>query len=136
MPFDIQNIDPLDLQPSVGVGVALPFSSTSVFNTTYTTQDALKSNLINYFLTGTSERFFNPNLGAGLRALLFDQMTGDKKEEIDSVIRNGVSYWFPEVNIQRLEIKENIDSQTITISLRYNVTMTNIQDQLSINFQQ
>jgi phage baseplate assembly protein W len=136
MAFQVQQISPLDQQPSVGVGVGLPFSSNSVFNTTFTTQDALKSNLINYFLPGTSERFLNPNLGAGLRALLFDQMTEDKKEEIKTVIRSGVSQWFPNINIQNLQVIEDIDSQTVTISIKYNVRLTNIQDQLSINFQQ
>ena len=136
MAFNVQQINPLDQQPSVGVGVGLPFSSNGVFNTTFTTQDALKSNLINYFLTGTSERFLNPNLGAGLRALIFDQMTEDKKEEIKTTVRSGVAQWFPSLNIQNLQVVEDIDTQTITISLKYNVRLTNIQDQLSINFQQ
>ena len=61
MAFNVQQINPLDLQPSVGIGVGLPFTSGEVFSTTYTTQDAIKSNLINYFLTGKSERFFNPD---------------------------------------------------------------------------
>ena len=136
MPFQVQQVNPLDQQPSVGVGVGLPFSSTSVFSTTYTTQDALKANLVNYFLTGTSERFLNPNLGAGLRALLFDQMTEDKIDEIKTVVKSGVAQWFPNVNIIQLIVTESIDTQTITISLKYSVSMTNIQDQLSINFQQ
>ena len=136
MAFEVQQINPLDQQPSVGIGVGLPFSSNSVFNTTYSTQDALKSNLINYFLTGTSERFLNPNLGAGLRALLFDQMTEDKKDEIKAVIRSGVATWFPNINIQNLQVVEDLNSQTVTISIRYNVRLTNIQDELSINFQQ
>ena len=83
MAFKVQQINPLDLQPSVGVGVGLPFTSDQVFTTTYTTQDAIKANLINYFLTGKSERFFNPDLGAGLRAVLFDQMTEDGQDEIE-----------------------------------------------------
>ena len=136
MAFQVQQINPLDQRPSVGVGVGLPFSSTSVFNTTYTTQDALKSNLVNYFLTGTSERFLNPNFGAGLRALLFDQMTEDKKDEIKAVIQSGISQWFPDVNVQSIQVVNSPDTQTVTISLKYNVRMTNIQDQLSINFQQ
>ena len=136
MAFEVQQINPLDQQPSVGIGVGLPFTSDSVFNTTYSTQDALKSNLINYFLTGTSERFLNPNLGAGLRALLFDQMTEDKKDEIKAVIRSGVATWFPNINIQNLQVVEDLNSQTVTISIRYNVRLTNIQDELSINFQQ
>jgi len=136
MAFQVQQINPLDQRPSVGVGVGLPFSSTSVFNTTYTTQEALKSNLVNYFLTGTSERFLNPNFGAGLRALLFDQMTEDKVDEIKAVVQSGISQWFPDVNVLNIQVANSPDTQTTTISLRYNVRMTNIQDQLSINFQQ
>ena len=136
MAFQVQQINPLDQQPSVGVGVGLPFSSTSVFNTTYTTQEALKANLVNYFLTGTSERFLNPNFGAGLRALLFDQMTEDKVDEIKAVIQSGISQWFPDVNVLNIQVQNPPDTYTTTISLKYNVRMTNIQDQLSINFQQ
>ena len=38
-----QQIDPLDLTPSTGVGVALPFNGPGVFNTNYTTADQNKS---------------------------------------------------------------------------------------------
>ena len=39
MAFEIEKINPLDLKPSKGVGVALPFSGRAVFNTTYQTKD-------------------------------------------------------------------------------------------------
>jgi phage baseplate assembly protein W len=136
MAFDIQQINPLDLQPRKAVGVGLPFSSKSVFNSTYTTKDAIKSNLINYFLTEKGERFLNPALGAGLRALLFDQMTEDKKEEINFVIRQGVAEWFPNISIQALNTTYNQDMNTVVVSLDYSVLNTNIQDQLVINFEQ
>jgi len=136
MAFSVQQINPLDLQPRKAVGVGLPFSSTSVFNSTYTTQDALKANLINYFLTEKGERFLNPALGAGLRALLFDQMTEDKKEEINYAVRQGVFEWFPNVNIQELVTSYNQDRNTVTVSMNYSVINTNIQDQLVINFEQ
>ena len=136
MAFNVQQINPLDLQPRMAVGVGLPFSSNSVFNSTYTTKDALKANLINYFLTEKGERFLNPALGAGLRALLFEQMTEDKKEEIDYAVRQGVAEWFPNVIIQQLETIYSQDINTVTISIVYNVAQTNIQDQLVINFEQ
>lgn len=136
MAFDVQQINPLDLQPRKAVGVGLPFSSNAVFNSTYTTKDAIKANLINYFLTEKGERFLNPALGAGLRALLFDQMTEDKKEEINYVVRQGVSEWFPTVNIQNLSTVYSEDTNTVTVSMNYNVMNTNIQDQLVINFEQ
>lgn len=136
MAFQIQQINPLDLQPSIGVGVGLPFSSNQVFTTTYTTQDALKANLINYFLTGKSERFFNPNLGAGLRAVLFDQMTEDVKDEIESVVRSGIATWFPNVEINQIQSQNSPDTNTYALYLRYSIRNTNIQDELLINFEQ
>ena len=136
MAFQVERINPLDLQPRKAVGVGLPFSSPSVFNSTYTTKDALKANLINYFLTEKGERFLNPTLGAGLRALLFDQMTEDKKEQINYVVRQGISDWFPSVVIQNLETVYSQDTNTVTVLLTYSVIQTNIQDQLVINFEQ
>ena len=136
MAFQVQKIHPLDLQPRKAVGVSLPFSSTSVFNSTYSTQDALKSNLVNHFLTEKGERFLNPNLGAGLRTLLFDQMTQDKKDEIDAVVRNEISNWFPNVQVNDVKVANSPDSHTVTVYIKYNVIQTNIQDELLINFEQ
>ena len=136
MAFNVQQINPLDLQPSVGVGVSLPFSSDQVFTTTYTTQDALKTNLINYFLTGKSERFFNPDFGAGLRAVLFDQMTEDNRDQIEYIVRAGINTWFPTVIINQLSTQSSPDTNTFTLLLRYSVANTNIQDELIINFEQ
>lgn len=136
MAFQVQKINPLDLQPRKAVGVSLPFSSTSVFNSTYSTQDALKSNLVNHFLTEKGERFLNPNFGAGLRVLLFDQMTEDKKGEIEGVVRTEVSNWFPNVQVNEVKVANSPDSQAVTVYIKYSVVQTNIQDELLINFEQ
>lgn len=131
-----QQINPLDLQPSVGVGVGLPFSSTSVFNTTYTTQEALKANLINYFLTGEDERFLNPEVGTNIRTLLFNQMTSDIGDTVEQVVRRGVSRFFPRIIITSINTQLSPDTNTFTLRMSYKVQMTNIQDELIINFEQ
>ena len=136
MAFQVERIHPLDLQPRKAVGVSLPFSSTSVFNSTYTTQDALKSNLINFLLTEKSERFLNLDLGAGLRAILFDQLTEDKVGEIEGIIRSGIADWFPNVVINSIQVQGDPDRNAVTVLMRYSVKFTNIQDQLVINFEQ
>jgi len=136
MAFEVKQINPLDLQPSVGVGVGLPFSSDQVFTTTYTTQEAIKANLINYFLTGKSERFFNPDLGAGLRAVLFDQMTQDVEDQVQHIIRIGLVTWFPNVIVNQLITQPSPDTNTFTLLLKYSIANTNIQDELIINFEQ
>ena len=136
MAFEVQKIHPLDLQPRKAVGVSLPFSAKAVFNSTYTTKDALKSNIINYFLTEKGERFLNPNFGAGLRALLFDQMTEDKQEEIKYKISQGLADWFPNVVANTIQVGTYPDNNITTVSLNYSVAQTNIQDELVINFEQ
>ena len=136
MAFQLQKIHPLDLQPRKAVGVSLPFSSKSVFNSTYTTQEALKSNLINYLLTGSGERFLNPNFGTSLRTLLFEQLNTDTTDELEHSIRSGISNWFPNIIIDILNISPSPDTNTVLVSMKYSVASTNIQDQLTINFAQ
>ena len=48
MAYNARKIAPIDFKPSTGVGVSIPFSGEAVFNTTFTTQEAVKANLINY----------------------------------------------------------------------------------------
>ena len=75
MAFGAKRIFPIDTKPGTGVGVAIPFNAPAVFRTTYTTKDAIRNNLINYFLTNKTERYLNPNFGANLRAFIFEQIT-------------------------------------------------------------
>ena len=109
MAFEVKKIEPIDLQPRKGVGVSLPFSGPGVFNTTFETKDAIRTNLINFFLTGTGERFLNPTFGSGLRNLLFDQLTEDKVEQIKSIIQEGLSIYFPRVITKKLDLRADPD---------------------------
>ena len=135
MAFRVERINPIDLQPRKAVGVSVPFSSKAVFNSTYTTKDALKNNLINFFLTGRGERFLNINIGTGLRAFLFEQITVDIEEQIKQEIRASIKEWFPGVVIQNIVVQDLIDSNSVNIYIGYILDQTNIQDELVINFQ-
>lgn len=135
MPFEVKKIDPIDLQPRKGVGVSLPFTGPGVFNTTFETKDAIKTNMINFFLTGTGERFLNPTFGSGLRTLLFDQLTQDKIDEIKTTIQEGLSVYFPRVITKKIELKAQPDSNIVYFTMRYVISETNIEDTLVINFE-
>jgi len=136
MAFDIRRIDPLDLQPRKAIGVKIPFSSNSIFESTYQTKDAIRTNLINYLLTGQGERYLNPTFGTPLRNLLFENITQSKVEEVKNIIRQGVGIFFPNVNITSLNVQPNPDSNIITVDFSYNITDTNIEDEVVINFEQ
>lgn len=136
MAYKVERINPLDLQPRKAIGVALPFSGKAVFNSTYTSKDAIKANIINFFLTGKNERIFNLDFGAGLRNLLFENITQDKIQEIELNIRKNLSTYFPRVVVNTLSLEAYPDQNLINFKLAYSVAQTNIQDEISINFEQ
>jgi len=136
MAYNVQRINPLDLQPRKAVGVALPFQGRAVFNSTYTSKDATKANLINFFLTAQYERVFNVNFGAGLRNLLFEQITEDSLQTIKDTIQRGLEVYFPQVITNSMQLTASPDSNTVSFELKYSVRETNITDELVINFEQ
>lgn len=135
MAFQIQQINPLDLQPSVGVGVGLPFTSNTVFTTTYTTKDAIKTNLINYILTNPGERYLNPTFGAGLNEVLFEQSTDSMEDMVKFRVQSGIAQYFPQVQINNFQVISDRDRNTITLAINYSVINTNVQDQLLVNIE-
>jgi phage baseplate assembly protein W len=136
MAFEVKRIDPIDLQPRKAVGVSLPFSGKSVFNSTYQSKDAIKTNIINYFLTARGERYLNPTFGNGLRALLFDQLTEEKTLQIDKQIRDDISIYFPKVIPTEISTVGVPDSNTVQFTLKYQIADSNIDDEVIINFEQ
>ena len=135
MAYNRRKINPLDLQPRKAVGIALPFSGRAVFNSTYQTKDAIRTNLINFFLTGKNERVFNLNFGAGLRNLLFENITQDKIDDIRELIIENLELYFPRVVIKELTLDSAPDHNLVQFQLRYAVSETNIEDEVAINFE-
>ena len=133
MAYIVKNVDVLDLKPSTGVGISVPFDGATGINTTYTTSDTIKSNLINFILTGKIERVMNPSFGSGLREILFEQLTGDTTAIINDLIKGGIEEFFPQVVIEDLNITLDEFNQTINIYLKYTIINTNIEDELQLN---
>lgn len=133
MPYIIRNIDVLDIKPSTGIGISVPFDGSTGINTTFTTKDTVKSNLLNFILTGKRERVFNPSFGSGVRDLLFQPITDDIIDQVDNLIRGGVESYFPTVDIQDLEVTLRPDDLRIEIYLSYTIINTNIEDEIQIN---
>jgi phage baseplate assembly protein W len=133
MAYIVRNVDILDLQPSTGVGISLPFNGPTGINTTYTTKDALKTNLLNFILTGKRERIFNPGFGSGVRDLLFEPITEDLTDQIENLIVGGISAYFPQVQVNDLRVDLSSNNLTVSIYLNYSVINTNITDELQIN---
>ena len=136
MAFNVKRINPLDLQPTKAVGIDIPLSGNAVFNSTYETKDALKANLLNYFLTNKGERFLNPNFGSNLRSLLFENINNSKLLEIEELVKEDLKVFFPRIKPTQLQLSSDQDTNTVVFFLKYALIDSNINDEVVINFEQ
>ena len=104
MAFGAKRIFPIDTKPGTGVGVAIPFNAPGVFRTTYTTQNAIKTNLIDFFLTEPGERYLNPTFGGGLRSFIFEQISNNTVEGLKENIQYKLDINFPNVIVNKLDV--------------------------------
>ncbi len=134
MAFGVRKIFHNDLRPRVAIGVNLPFSTPGVFQPNYQTKDAIKNNLINYFLTNPGERIENPLFGAGLREYIFTQINTENFDFIKDDIQSKMVDNFPNVEVEFVEVLKSVNENTIQVNITYSIPNTGINDTLELNF--
>lgn len=134
MAFGTRKVYPNDLRPRVAIGVNLPFSNPGVFQPNYQTKDAIKNNLINYFLTNPGERIENPLFGAGLRKYIFTQIETGNLDFIKEDVQTKLNENFSNINVEEVEVLRSVDANTIQINITYSIPNTGINDTLELNF--
>ena len=135
MAYGLKQISPLDLKPSTGIGVSIPFNAENVFQSVYTTKDQIKYNIINYLLTDPRERVFNPTFGAGLRARLFEQIDQVTFDDIKQSIRTQMENQFPQVEVTTLDIIPSPDYNSVNIKFSYRLLRSNENDSVILTIQ-
>ena len=134
MAFGAKQIFPNDTRARVAIGVNLPLNGNAVFDSNYQTKDSIKSNLIHYFLTNPGERNGNPTFGAGLKNFLFEQITQDNLDFLKENIQEKLKNYFPNIDVEDVELTSNQDLNKITISISYSISNTGINDNLELSF--
>jgi len=134
MAFGAVNIQPNDLSPQIGIGINLPLAEGTGFTSNYTTAEATKYNLINFFLTNPGERIGNPEFGGGLRNFIFSQINQQSTEFLKEDIQSKISSEFPNVDVQELNVTASPDNNEVSVSIFYSIFNTNIEDEVTLNF--
>ena len=135
MAFGAKKIFPIDTKPGTGVGVSIPFNALGVFKTTYTTQEAVKTNLINYFLTNPGEIPLNPSFGAGLRNFLFEQISNVTVDNVRAFVQSKLEIAFPMIQIDSLQVlTTQQDNNTLIVQLKYSIPNSNINGNITFQF--
>ena len=134
MAFGAKKIFVIDTQPGTAVGLSLPFNAPATFFPTYTTQDAIRNNLINYFLTNKQERYLNNDFGGNLREYLFEQINSNTMNFMESDIQSLINRYFPNVKVEKINIDQYPDTNEIQIQIYYQIIDTGISDRVQITF--
>ena len=129
------NINPLDLNPDVAVGLLLPMYSSrgNFFNLSYTTIDQAKTNLRSLLFTNEGERLMQPLFGCNLRKIVFEPIVPGLPDKLKKLINAKVNFWLPYIEISLLEIEVEEDSNSVFFKLNFNLK-GNKFDTASITF--
>jgi phage baseplate assembly protein W len=128
-------VNPLDLQKNIAIGVSLPFNGPGVFNSTYTTKDQVKSNLVNLLLTDVGERVMNPNFGCDLRKFLFEGITDANSETLINSLTDSISVFIPQITVRNIILDPSPDSNSVNLTVNYILNISNTPDEVTVQFQ-
>ena len=129
MGFELRRINPLDTQPRKAVGLFLPFTGPAVFTSTYSTREAIKTNIINYVLTATGERYLNPSFGTLITKQLFENIDEQRLRSIKEQIAEGIRLYFPRVIVNSFSITGDPDDNSLYFKLKYSIKESNIDNE-------
>ena len=133
MPFNQQEISPIDFNSSAAVGVDIPFNGNAVFTSNFQTQNAIKNNLINFLLTNPGEHYLNSEFGGGLRNFLFEHINDGNTDFLKEDISSKINNFFPNITIISLNISQNVDFNSLIVDINYQVINTNINDNITLD---
>jgi phage baseplate assembly protein W len=136
MATQITRVNPLDLQKNIAIGISLPFNGPNgkPFNSTFSTKDQIKSNLINLILTNKGERVFNPEFGADLKRILFEGITESTISSAKRQITDSINIFVPGAIVNEIEIIPDEDKNILSITIKYSLRISGTADQITVEF--
>ena len=133
-----------DNDTRVKVGIDLPIRRgdglDGFFATTSTTIEAVKNNIRNLLQTEEGERFFQPNLGIGLRRLLFEHITEENLLGVQDAILDKIEFWLPFVEVRDIQLLSrdkttDVGANEIRIKIEFNIKQDpNTLDSVTLDF--
>ena len=133
-----------DNDTNVKVGIDLPIRRgddlDGFFASTSTTIEAVKNNIRNLLQTEEGERLFQPNLGIGLRRILFEHISDENLIGVQNTILDKLEFWLPFVEVRNIEVlsRDNTTSvgvNEIKVKILFNIKQDpNTLDSVSLSF--
>jgi len=84
-------------------------------------EDAVKDSIRNLLLTDRRERLLQPFLGAGLREMLFENITPATLKLIEDRVKTTIRAYEPRAELIDVEVASGIDDNTVSIIVKFYV---------------
>mgnify|MGYP001251741079 FL=1 len=124
-------ISPLDLDNNSAIGIAFPLLEGGSFKQTKTVAEQVKANIINVLLTEPGERVNQPDLGVGLKSLLFENITN--ANEIVPIIEEQLETYVPDIDLEDVLSEFIEDEHILQITLVYSLVISGLRDSIVVN---
>ena len=89
-----------------------------------TNENAVKRSIRNLLLTDPYERFFNPDVGAGIRQSLFENMSRDTEFVLKEKIIETITNYEPRANLYSVNVKALPDDNAYSATILFAVNNT------------
>lgn len=82
-------------------------------------EDSVKESIRNLLMTDRGERLMQPNLGAGLRQLLFENMIPSTFELIKERVKSTLEIYEPRADIIDITVSGSLDEGSVFVNLLF-----------------
>jgi phage baseplate assembly protein W len=102
--------------------ISYPFTLDPFGKTTSTTDQRkiYQDRVLTLLSTAVGERPMRPTYGTNMAVAMFENQ-GNVEEAINQAIRSAVSNWIPELNVEKINVKNFLDTGAVTVEV--NVTL-------------
>ena len=84
-------------------------------------EDAVKQSIRNLLLTNPGERLMQPNIGAGISALLFENITPGTLKLIQSKVKSTIRTYEPRAELIDVSVSSNYDDNKVSVFVSFYV---------------
>jgi phage baseplate assembly protein W len=95
-------------------------------------RESIQQNIKNLILTSPGEKVFDANFGAGIRRLLFENVSNDISSEVVRKISSQVEEYMSFIRIENLVANFDPDNNKLYVTFAYSVPTLSLADTLSL----
>jgi phage baseplate assembly protein W len=113
---------------ALGMNYPIENGQQGYFEQTFDSLQNEKVKLSNLMNTIEGERYMQPSFGLGIHKYLFDQITSNISNKMETEIRKKIAYWLPNLIINNLyiDVLTNVDRNTINVEIDFSLKNNSI----------